>query len=220
MKKILVLVLTAMCFAASAFALDFEVGVKGNFGNNVGDGQTAQDVVKNLDTSSDFQFGGSAYVHVSLLGLGVQIEPSIVKSTVNFSSSAFTETQTYDAMIFDLPVMLWGNINIWKLSVGAGAGVNISAEMKNNSSYFEQATTAIEDAIANPLCLGLVAGLDAKFYITDHIGIVTSARYIMDLTKRDVTVVVDGYDTGITYPTLEYARRYLYGSVGVEFKLF
>jgi len=220
MKKILVLVLTALCFAGSAFALDFEVGVKGNFGNNVGAGETAQDVVKGLDTTSDFQFGGAAYVHASLLGLGVQIEPSIVKSTVNFASKEFKETQVYDAMIFDLPIMLWGNINLFKLSVGAGAGVNVSAELSRDTSYIDQASSAVKAAIDNPLCLGLVAGIDAKLYVTDNIGIVTSARYIMDLTKRDVPVVVEGFDTGVTYPTLEYARRYLYGSVGVEFKLF
>ena len=69
-----------------------------------------------------------------------------------------------------------------------------------------------------------IAGVDTKFYLTDHLGLVASARYIMDINKKDVPVTIAAgnteVNTGVTYPTIEYGRRFLYGGLGVEFKFF
>ena len=45
-----------------------------------------------------------------------------------------------------------------------------------------------------------------------------------DGSKKDVPVTVGAgnmeVNTGVTYPTIEYGRRFLYGGIGVEFKFF
>lgn len=220
MKKILALLIATVCLAGTTFALDFEVGAKFNLGKDLAEGQTVKGTLENLDLTSDFKFGGSAYVHASLLPfLGVQIEPTIFKSEINFANNELNTTAKYDALVLDIPVMYWSSIQIWKLAVGVGAGVNFSKDFTGMKDPFVEIKKDLSS-----FAIGLAAGADAKVYINKHLGVVASMRYIMDLAKKTVPVVIEiedmSYDTGKSYDTIEIARRFLYGSVGLEFKLF
>ena len=86
-----------------------------------------------------------------------------------------------------------------------------------------QKAAAVSDGLAK-MAFAWIAGVDTKFYLTDHLGLVASARYIMDIKKKEVPVTVGvgntEVNTGFTYSTVEYGRRFLYGGVGLEFKFF
>lgn len=228
MKKILALFIAAVCFVGTSFALDFEVGAKLDLGKNLAEGETVVGTLQGMDATGDFQFGGSAYVRAAIFPfLGVQVEPTIFKSTVSLENGELNTKATYDSLTLDVPVMYWSGLKIWRLAVGAGVGINFSKDIDMDKNALENATAILGDAkdsLTN-FAWGLVAGADAKVYVTKHIGIVGSLRYVMDLSKKTVPIVIepiDGVelDTGKTYDTVEVARRFLYGSLGVEFKLF
>lgn len=232
MKKIITMALVAIAFASATFALDFEIGAKIIAGQNVADGSTATETVKGVTADSNFEFGAAAYANFALFGgLGVQVEPTVIKSNVTFAGNTMTVNQEYDALTLDVPVMVWLNLDLWKLTIGAGAGVDFSMELDRNASLKDATNAAtgavIEAAKAKDLSktsFAWIVGADGKFYLTNHIGIVASVRYIMDINKKDVPVTVGlndkAVDTGITYPSIEYGRRFLYGGVGLEFKFF
>lgn len=234
MKKIVALVFAAVCFVGTSFALDFEVGIKGNLGRDLTEGNivtfvtdTANDP-KNFDMESAFAFGGSAYVHASIFPfLGFQIEPTLFTSNVKFNGEGFDQTEKYSALTLDIPVMYWNSIKIWKLGVGVGIGVNFSTDFPLDANYLDYAKDTANALINDPksFAIGGIAGVDAKLYINKHFGIVASARYVMDFTAKEVPIVVEvidgvNYDTGKTYPSAEIKRQFVYGSIGVEYKLF
>jgi hypothetical protein len=117
------------------------------------------------------------------------------------------------------------------LTIGFGGGVDFSMDLNRNESYLsqiqnetqKQKAAAASDGLAK-MAFAWIVGVDTKFYLTDHLGIVASARYIMDIKKKEVPVTVGvgqaEINTGYTYPTVEYGRRFLYGGLGVEFKFF
>ena len=236
MKKIIALAIIAVSMVSASFALELEVGAKVIGGQNVADGSTAADQVKNLNAKSHFQYGGAAYLNFALFGgLGLQLEPTIIKGSVSFKGEAdgstTAETTEYDALTLDIPLMVWLNLDLWKLTIGFGGGVDFSMDLNRNESYLKQINneaqrqkaTAVSDGIAK-MSFAWIAGVDTKFYLTDHLGLVASARYIMDIKKKEVPVTVGvgqaEINTGYTYPTVEYGRRFLYGGLGVEFKFF
>ena len=236
MKKIIALAIIAVSRVSASFALEFEIGAKVIGGQNVADGSTAADTLKNLKADSNFQYGGAAYMNFALFGgLGLQLEPTIIKGSVSFQGNAdgtrTANTTKYDALTLDVPLMVWLNLDLWKLTIGFGGGVDFSMDLNRNESYLKQITdetqrqkaAAVSDGLAK-MAFAWIAGVDTKFYLTDHLGLVASARYIMDIKKKEVPVTVGvgntEVNTGFTYSTVEYGRRFLYGGVGLEFKFF
>ena len=236
MKKIIALAIIAVSMVSASFALELEIGAKVIGGQNVADGSTAADTVKSLNSDSHFQYGGAAYLNFALFGgLGLQLEPTIIKGSVSFKGEAdgstTAETTPYDALTLDVPLMVWLNLDLWKLTIGFGGGVDFSMDLNRNESYLsqiqnetqKQKAVAASDGLAK-MSFAWIVGVDTKFYLTDHLGIVASARYIMDIKKKEVPVTVGvgqaEINTGYTYPTVEYGRRFLYGGLGVEFKFF
>lgn len=236
MKKIFAVAVMALFMVSASSALALEAGAKFVAGQNVADGSSAKETVKSINADSNFEFGAAAYLNFALFGgLGVQIEPTLIKSNVSFGGNVqnggatMTVNQDYDVMTLDIPVMVWLNLDLWKLTIGFGGGVDFSMDLNRDASFSdvaaavqEKAKAAAEDA--SKTSFAWIVGADVKFYITKHIGIVGSARYIMDINKKDVpiNVTVADYEipTGASYPTIEYARRFLYGGVGLEFKFF
>ena len=238
MKKIIALAIIAVSMVSASFALELEIGAKVIGGQNVADGSTAADTVKNLNADSHFQYGGAAYLNFALFGgLGLQLEPTIIKGSVSFQGEKDVDgtvnvyTADYDALTLDVPLMVWLNLDLWKLTIGFGGGVDFSMDLNRNESYWSQVANKAQQERNKAASEGLakmsfawIAGVDTKFYLTDHLGLVASARYIMDIKKKDVPVTVGAgnmeVNTGVTYPTIEYGRRFLYGGIGVEFKFF
>lgn len=238
MKKIIALAIIAVSMVSASFALELEVGAKLIGGQNVADGSTAADTVKSLNSDSHFQYGGAAYLNFALFGgLGLQLEPTIIKGSVSFQGEKDVDgtvnvyTADYDALTLDVPLMVWLNLDLWKLTIGFGGGVDFSMDLNRNESYWSQVANKAQQERNKAASEGLakmsfawIAGVDTKFYLTDHLGLVASARYIMDIKKKDVPVTVGAgnmeVNTGVTYPTIEYGRRFLYGGIGVEFKFF
>ncbi len=228
MKKIFAVAVMAIFMVSASSALALEAGAKFVAGQNVT--EDAKSTVSGLNAESNFEFGAAAYLNFALFGgLGVQIEPTLIKSNVSFSGNEMTVNQDYEVMTLDIPVMVWLNLDLWKLTIGFGGGVDFSMDLNKDASFSDvsaavrdKAKAAAEDA--SKTSFAWIVGVDGKFYITKHIGIVASARYIMDINKKDVpiTVNVAGYeaDTGATYPSIEYGRRFLYGGLGLEFKFF
>ena len=128
----------------------------------------------------------------------------------------------YESLVMDVPVMLWLNLPIWKLSLGLGAGVNFSTELNRS---VEGSAGYVQQIKENQFKMGFVAGADFKIYFTKHLGLVMGGRYIIDFNKTTVPLVGDG-DTGIgavdelERPSIEFTRKNLTGGVGLEFKFF
>lgn len=231
MKKIIALAIVAISIVSASFALDLEIGAKFICGQNVATDSTAVNTVKGINADSEFQYGAAAYLNFALFGgLGIQLEPTVIKGAVSFKSNSngVTDAVTadYDALTLDIPVMVWLNLDLWKLTLGFGGGVDFSMDLNRNESYLNQLTqeakkqaAAATEGLAK-MSFAWIVGVDGKFYLTDHLGIVASARYIMDITKKNVPVKVNDFDTGASYPTIEFGRRFLYGGLGLEFKFF
>lgn len=239
MKKIIALAIIAVSMVSASFALDLEVGAKLIGGQNVAEGSTATETVKAINQDSHFQYGGAAYLNFALFGgLGLQLEPTIIKGSVSFDTTQAASDGTvnaykadYDALSLDVPLMVWLNLDLWKLTIGFGGGVDFSMDLNRNESYLKQIAGEAQNQKNKAASEGLakmsfawIAGVDTKFYLTDHLGLVASARYIMDIKKKEVPVTVSAgkteVNTGVSYPTIEYGRRFLYGGLGVEFKFF
>jgi len=230
MKKIIASAIMAVFMVSASFALNLELGAKFIAGQNVAEDASATDTVKGLSADSSFEFGAAAYLNFALFGgLGIQIEPTLIKSNVTFSGNTMTVNQEYDVMTLDIPVMVWLNLDLWKLTIGAGGGVDFSMELNRNATLAEAATQVKDAATAaandmSSTSFAWIVGVDGKFYITDHLGIVASVRYIMDINTKEVPVTVEvadyEVDSGVTYPSIEYGRRFLYGGLGIEFKFF
>ena len=227
MKKIIALAIAAVTFVSASFALDFQIDGRSFMGTNLGsytfdaienNTDEAKDKLKDTTFDSQLDYGFGAYANFALFGgLGVQAEADLTKGSA--SIKRLDKAQKYEVWTLDMPVMVWANFDLWRLTIGAGAGVNFSCDLQsgNLKSLYEQTSA---NAKENMLRTGFVCGADAKFFITKHIGIVASGRYIMDFAKKKVPVTVNGYDTGHQYPTIEFSRRSLYGGLGIEWKFF
>lgn len=227
MKKIIALAIAAVTFVSASFALDFEIGGRFFMGTNLGsytfdaiqsNTDTAKEQLKKTTFDSKLDYGFGAYANFALFGgLGVQAEADLTKGSASIKN--LDKAQKYEVWTLDMPIMVWANFDLWRLTIGAGAGVNFSCDLQsgNLKSLYEQTAA---NAKENMLRTGFVCGADAKFFITKHIGIVASGRYIMDFAKKEVPVTVNGYDTDHQYPTIEFSRRSLYGGLGIEWKFF
>lgn len=205
MKKLIAMAVAAVVMASSTFALGLSVGGKALGGVNVIDGFEAAGA--NLKQNKAIDFGGGGYVNLNLLGmLGVQAEVNFIGSQLSFSDGV--NQQNYDTFLMDIPLMVWFESNLWKFSLGVGGGVNFSMELASMSDL----KTATKDSFT----MGAVFGADVKFFFSERLGLVLGARYIMNFQPKEANVG----DTSITYNTVEFSRQTLYGTLGLEFKLF
>lgn len=213
MKKIIAIAVAAVVMASSTFALGLGVGGKAIIGRNVAEGETVGTALQNASMENMFDFGGSAYVNLAILGgLGAQLEFNFINSTLNFKKENGATAEKHNTMFFDIAPMVWWNIDLWKLRLGLGAGPNFSITVNQTGDLLA--------AKQNDFTTGLCAGADVKFYITDHLGIVVSARYVGEFTKKTNEIMVGNIGTGQSYPSYETQRQTLYGGIGAEFKLF
>ena len=224
MKKIITSIIIAMTMVASSFALDFSIGAKGVLSTNLDPESKVsfKDTYTNLKTNPVFDGGFGVFANFALLGgLGVQAEANFITSNVNFALEE-NKVVDYESLVMDVPVMLWLNLPIWKLSLGLGAGVNFSTELNRS---VEGSAGYVQQIKENQFKMGFVAGADFKIYFTKHLGLVMGGRYIIDFNKTTVPLVGDG-DTGIgavdelERPSIEFTRKNLTGGVGLEFKFF
>ena len=224
MKKIITSIIIAMTMVASSFALDFSIGAKGVLSTNLDPESkiSVSNTVEKLKTNPVFDGGFGVFANFALLGgLGVQAEANFITSNVNFALED-NKVADYESLVMDVPVMLWLNLPIWKLSLGLGAGVNFSTELNRS---VEGSTGYVQQIKENQFKMGFVAGADFKIYFTKHLGLVMGGRYIIDFNKTTVPLVGDG-DTGIgavdelERPSIEFTRKNLTGGVGLEFKFF
>lgn len=224
MKKIITSIIIAMTMVASSFALDFSIGAKGVLSTNLDPESKVsfKETYTNLKTNPVFDGGFGVFANFALLGgLGVQAEANFITSNVNFALEE-NKVVDYESLVMDVPVMLWLNLPIWKLSLGLGAGVNFSTELNRS---VEGSAGYAQQIKENQFKMGFVAGADFKIYFTKHLGLVMGGRYIIDFNKTTVPLVGDG-DTGIgavdelERPSIEFTRKNLTGGVGLEFKFF
>lgn len=223
MKKIIAAIVMTVCMVSATFALDFSIGARGNFGRNLStDMDTTWAELANTKMDTPFEFGFGAYTNFALLGgLGVQAELNLTKSKIQFTNPGQpTEyvTADYDTWLLDVPVMVWLNLDVWRLTVGFGAGVNFAFDLQAGSisDLYAQTKDAVKDNIFK---MGFVCGADFKFYITNNIGLVLDARWIIDFKKKTASYpIMDGVD--IDYPTVEFQRNSFYAGLGLEFKFF
>lgn len=210
MKKIIAIVLTSLMMVSASFALDLELGVRGIAGKNM-DGNL-KETWKTVKTDKSFDVGAGAYFNFALFGgLGVQLEGNYITSNYTFYDDKDNEKIDYDMHILDLSPMVWLNLDLWKLTIGFGAGPNFSIPLATISD--------IKGVTKQDFAMGAIAGADVKFYITDHLGIVLSGRYVMEWNKKEVPINISGYEMDQTYPTVEFKRKTIYGGIGVELKL-
>ena len=206
MKKIIAMAVAAVCLVSATFALDLEFGGRAIFGRNLGAGSFQENYTAAKEDKT-FDFGGGAYANFALFGgLGVQAEANYVKSSIKFAGAGREETK-YDIHTLDLAPMLWLNLDLWKFTLGFGAGPNFSIPVMSVSD----ATKAKKEDFT----VGLIAGTDFKFYCTKHLGIVLSGRFVTEWDKKNINVY--GVDTGI--PEYTFNRKTLYGGLGLEWKI-
>lgn len=238
MKKIIAMAAAAVIMASSTFALGLSAGVRGDLGktlsNDWADVKTELSSV-NINTELDFGFGG--YVNVEVLnGLGIQVEGNVIKNSFQFTGGTYDEatdttkytTKDYDVWMVDVPVMLWDNFDLGRLTLGLGAGVNFSFNLDaTDRSSFETAYDKAKEVYTNKsYIMGACAGIDGKFFITDTIGIVGSVRYIGNFEKTTASYPIGGTDdeghsdNSVEYPTVNFTRNSFYAGIGVEVRLF
>jgi hypothetical protein len=222
MKKIITSIIIAMTMVASSFALDFSIGAKGVLSTNLDPESKVsfKDTYTNLKTNPVFDGGFGVFANFALLGgLGVQAEANFTTSNVNFALEE-NKVVDYESLVMDVPVMLWLNLPIWKLSLGLGAGVNFSTELNRS---VEGTSGYVQQIKESQFKMGFVTGADFKIYFTKHLGLVMGGRYIIDFNKTTVPLVEE---TGIEAvdklerPSIEFTRKNLSGGVGLEFKFF
>ena len=213
MKKIISMAVAAVLLVSATFALDLEVGGRGILGRNLDEG-FKEEYAKAKDEGT-FDYGFGVYGNFALLGgLGIQAEANYITSHVDFKmkdDQGNPSTLKYDISTLDLSPMLWLNLDLWKFTVGLGAGPNFSIQLP--------ALSDVKTATKDQFTTGLVAGADFKFYLTDHLGLVLSGRYITEFHKKDVEIEVAGYGTGQSYQTFDIGRKTFYGGIGLEWKL-
>ena len=212
MKKIIAIAITAICLVSASFALDLEFGGRAILGRNIApDGEWSK-AVEEAKVDKTFDFGGGAYANFALFGgLGIQAEANYVKSSITFNDDS-NDQINYDLHTLDLSPMVWLNLDLWKLTIGFGAGPNFSIPVA--------AISDVAKATKQDFQTGLIAGADFKFYVTKHLGVVLSGRYIMEFEKKNVEIDVEGYKVDTNIPKYSYNRRTVYGGLGLEYKLF
>ena len=215
MKKIIAMALAAVCLVSASFALDFEIGGRGILGYNMAlDSDFKTEYMKAKD-SKVFDSGFGAYANFALFGgLGIQAEANYIKSSMDFNVQGSEKESEYAIRTLDLAPMVWLNLDLWKLTIGFGAGPNFSIPISTTLK------SDLASAKKDDFQMGYIGGADVKFYFTKHLGLVLSGRFIGEFEKRNVQIEAynQSVDTGI--PEFIPKRKTVYGGLGVEWKFF
>ena len=207
MKKIIAMAVTAVLLVSATFALDLEFGGRAILGRNLDPGKTLKDSAVEAKEDKTFDFGFGVYGNFALFGgLGIQAEANYIKSSMTFERDG-NSSVPYEMHMLDLAPMVWLNLDLWKFTIGFGAGPDFAIQVNSVGE--------VKNAKKQDFKMGLIAGADFKFYFTDHLGLVLSGRYIMDWDKHEVEVY--GVKTGV--PEYTFNRKSLYGGLGLEFKI-
>ena len=215
MKKIIAMAVAAVCLVSATFALDLEFGARGILGRNLAEGSFEEETAAAKEDKT-FDFGFGAYANFALFGgLGIQAEANYIKSSIDFKVKD-PDTNKYDEVAYeihtlDLAPMVWLNLDLWKLTIGFGAGPNFSIPVASLGD--------VKSATKEEFTMGIIAGADFKFYFTKHLGLVLSGRYITDWTKKDVVLEAYGQSVNTGIPEYQFNRKTFYGGLGLEFKL-
>ena len=215
MKKIIAIAITAICLVSASFALDLEFGARAILGSNLDPESSLRDSAITIKDSDTFDFGFGAYGNFALFGgLGIQAEANYIKSSITFlgDKDGSTEEMEYDLHTLDLSPMVWLNLDLWKLTIGFGAGPNFSIVVPDLQTAAHSSKT--------DFVTGLIVGADFKFYITDHLGLVLSGRYIMEWQKSNYVLEAYGQSVDTNVPIYDPTRKTIYGGLGIEYKLF
>jgi hypothetical protein len=208
MKKIIAMAVAAICLVSASFALDLEFGARAFLGRDL---DLDTDLRTNYATAKDdktFDFGFGGYGNFALFGgLGIQAEVNYVKSSTVFQAEGKQDIP-YEMHVMDLSPMVWLNLDLWKLTIGFGAGPNFSILVGSAGDVVRASKQDFD--------MGLIAGADFKFYFTDHLGLVLSGRYVMDFEREEIDVY--GVNTGVS--KYDPSRKTVYGGLGIEWKLF
>ena len=204
-KKIIAMAVAAVCFVSTTFALDLEFGGRALLGRNLGLDTKLKEDVASAKEDKTYDFGFGVYGNFALFGgLGIQAEANYVKSSIVFQSEGKDEVP-YEMHMLDLSPMLWCNFDLWKFTLGFGAGPNFAIQVASAGDVFKSKKQDFD--------LGLIAGADFKFYFTDHLGLVLSGRYVMDIDKKKINVY------GNEIPEYKLDRKTIYGGLGLEWKI-
>ena len=215
MKKIIAMAIAAVCLVSASFALDLEFGGRAILGRNLDNGDFSAQV-DSAKQDKTFDFGGGLYANFALFGgLGIQAEANYVKSSIDLSARN-TETNEYEQIDYelhtlDLAPMVWLNLDLWRFTIGFGAGPNFSIPVASLGD--------VKTAKKEEFTMGIIAGADFKFYFTKNLGIVLSGRYVTDWTKKEVVLEAYGQSLNTGIPEYTFNRRTVYGGLGLEFKL-
>lgn len=207
MKKIIGILAVAATLVASTFAfgIDLSIGGKGLIGGNIG---TFDEAGKK---DGGLVAGGGLYVNLGLFhGFGVQAEANFVSSQISAPASGAKEAvfTVTPCNVVDIPLMAWYNFTFTKIAIGGGVGVNFSTITNN---VFDSAKTK------NQWNTGIAVGANFKYYFNKHFGLVLGANGVFDLLPTSVQME-DGSKQYIF--DSDGKRKSVYGTLGLEFKLF
>ena len=215
MKKIIAMAIAAVCLVSATFALDFEIGARGILGYNMALDSDWKTEYLNAKNEKVFDAGFGAYANFALFGgLGIQAEANYIKSSMNFNEQGTNRESEYAIRTLDLAPMVWLNLDLWKLTIGFGAGPNFSIPISTTIR------SDLGQAKKDDFQMGYIAGADFKFYVTKHLGVVLSGRFIGEVEEREVTVEAYGQELKTGIPEYLPARKTVYGGLGVEWKFF
>lgn len=198
MKKILCVLFTTMALVSASFALEVSVGARGAVGGNVGNVNSKYNGVVT---------GGAFYANLNLFnGFGLQAEIDIVSNTITTGERSITFKP---CEIIDIPVMAWYNHRIGNFAIGGGAGLNLSLYSDRSYKTENNSRTNIGFALAG----------NAKYYFSKMFGIVLGVNSVFDFMPTKKTESSTGEVT-VIFGTADKARKAVFGSIGLEVRLF
>lgn len=195
MKKLFALLILAVGFTGSMFAVNFTVGGNLNAGGTISDDSKYH----------GFSAGTGAFFNMDIfMGLGIQAEVNLSEDYISVDKNTITFDERYG--IVDSAVMAWWNAKLGFIGLGAGIGPNFSG--------------TISDYEDDNLVLGLAAGANVIFYLGNHFGLVTGVHGVFDFTPRFSAIRTSPEDKvhTITFESEDWKRRSIYGSFGVEYR--
>ena len=200
MKKVLGLLIVSLTLIASAFSFSFSLGGNFSFGGNVGNEYPEAD---------GMVLGGGFVVNTELIGgFGVQAEVNLVGRTIKTGENSITFSKN-SCKVIDVPIMAFYNYPINdRLKVGGGAGINLG--------FYSDPAYKNSKSNSN-MNIGLAIGGNLKYYVFQNFGLVLGLLGVFDFlpttketTSNETTYI---FGDGAT-------RKGIYGTVGVEFRLF
>ena len=199
MKKLFVLTALLLSLTFSTFAVDFAVGGKGFFGGNI------------AEDSQGYKGGISglgAFFNLDLLaGFGFQFEMNYISNRFSISENSMT-IDPYKTL--DLPFYVWYQAPLRPLTLGGGAGFNLS--------FSNLSVVTVEDSSSGDFFnIGLSLAANMILYVNEHFGLLLEGNYVWDFIPS-IKKERSGTTTTLTVNEHTYKRQSLYGSLGLQYK--